>query len=318
MYKISGKMKKIISILVFVTLCLIYGCGDIFVPDLSEKKITVNTPYDGMTTSQSTVTFWWNEVKGADYYNIQIVTPGFLQTQKILADTNVEGNKFYFSLTPGSYQWRIRACNTGGNSSYQTYTLVIDSTQDLSIQTLLLITPTAYDTTNLTSFTFSWNGLYAADNYRFEIWSPAFGNTNVYSGDVSGTSITYTLPEGKYEWGVKAQNSTSSSSYSKRILVVDLTAPGTPTLVSPANYASIAEGYIGFQWTRGTHTVSSVMDSIVVSSDSAMTLPILKGYCSNTTFGDTLNAGTYFWHVRSIDKAGNSSVYSAQRKLIIY
>ncbi|MFH0894965.1 MAG: hypothetical protein V2A54_11080 [Bacteroidota bacterium] len=311
-------MKKIISLLILVSISLIYGCDDIFEPDLSDKTVTINTPYDGMTTSQSTITFWWNEVKGADYYNIQIVSPGFMQTQQILADTNVEGDKFYFSLSPGSYQWRIRACNSGGNSNYQTYTLVIDSTEDLNTQTLLLVSPAANDTTNQTSFTFSWNGLYAADTYRFEIWSPAFGSTNVYSSEISNTSIAYTLPEGKYEWGVRAQNSTSSSPYSKRILVVDLTAPGTPTLVSPLNYASLAEGYIGFQWTRGTHSGSSVRDSIVVCSDSTMTLPVLQAYCSNTTYGDTLNAGTYFWHVRSIDKAGNKSAYSVLRKLTVY
>jgi hypothetical protein len=317
------KRNKIVSLILLISLGSIMfcfqACNEIIETNLEKKHIVLVSPADGTLSVISLQTFWWDELKGADKYNLQIVQPSFANAQQLILDTNVSNNKFEWSLLPGSYQWRVKAFNNSSSTEYVTFSLRIDSTPDISHQIIRLIAPLNLDTTNLQSFVFSWENLYNAEDYRFEIWQPDFTTgTNILSVVVNNCSYTYEIPtEGSFEWGVRGQNSTTNTLYSKRTLYIDKTAPNIPVLLTPHNRDSVNNTYFDFTWSRGTTSGSSIKDSLFIYSDSLMNSPKRLKYLSSAIWSDSLGTGKYFWRVKSFDAAGNSSEYSTLWKVVV-
>lgn len=308
------KVNTTIILVIFIgILTLGTSCRDIVEKDLSKSTVTVNAPKDSLKTTLSTLMFWWEATDGADEYQIQIAKPSFTNIEAFITDTLVNGTKFFFSFTPGKYQWRIRAVNGSSNSPYQTYSITIDSTADISQQTISLLSPSENDTTNQTYFLFSWKTIYNANDYRFEIWSPDFNGNKILSINLEADTIHYTLPEGKYQWGIRGQNATTNTLFSKRSLFIDISAPNTPVLSNP----TVKDSIVNFIWSRGLESGSEISDSLYVYSDTIYYNTITSIKTKLKTYSDTLLKGTYFWQVRSMDAAGNKSNYSSLKKLII-
>lgn len=302
---------------VLLNTLLLFSCDDVIEKDLSNKQLTVISPANNIITSNSTITFWWEILEGAEYYQIQIVKPSFDSIIQLILDTSTTKDKILLSLSPGNYQWRLKAWNNNSHSLISTLSLTIDSTMDLSQQVILLSEPSAFDTTNQNSVSFSWYSLYNADDYRLEIWSPDFNSSNVFSVNTSSNSLIHDLPEGSYEWGVRGQNITSSTIYSKRFIYIDTTAPNDPVLITPADNAILNNGEILFSWSRGITSGSSISDSLYLYTDSTMTNIKLCQLLLSPNYNDSVGIGIYYWRVRSMDAAGNYSNYSNLRKLTI-
>jgi hypothetical protein len=257
-------------------------------------------------------------VGGAEGYNLQIVSPSFSSITRLVLDSNISKNKFTYSLMPGAYQWRVRAYNNSSETDYVTYSITIDSTADITQQTIILVSPSDKDTTNQMSFTFRWDTIYNADDYRFEIWKTNFSETNFLSITLEVDSFNYTLGEGAYEWGVRGQNSTTNTQYSKRTIYIDTTNPNTPVLLTPANNDTISDSLtLFFSWSRGSVTGSSIKDSLYIYTDQSMAIIKRQKFLNSTTYTDSLGIGNYWWRIRSIDAAGNYSNYSVLRKFTV-
>jgi hypothetical protein len=294
------------------------SCEDIIEEDLGNNLVTILSPSDSLHSEISSITFWWEKLEGAEGYNLQIAKPSFLNVSQLCLDTNITSDKFIFSLIPGQYQWRIKAYNGSSCTEYVTYNLSIDSTADLSGQTIILLSPTDKDTTNKTTFTFKWDTLYNADDYRIDICTPDFSGTKVLSIVTESDTFKYPLQEGRYEWGVRGQNSLTNTPFSKRSLYIDITVPNIPSLLTPANNTNMNDSIINFSWSRGVVTGSTIKDSLYIYFDSTMTTIKRAKYLSLTNYTDSLGVGTFFWRVRSIDAAENYSNYSALRKLTLH
>lgn len=305
---------KIRWILVF--LILTTGCEDVLVPDISPHNVILLSPPDSTVSTLVHQNFWWEEVPDANYYNVQIVSPSFSQIIQLLTDTIIYGTKFTYTLLPGSYEWRVKGVNSGYETLYTTNRIIIDSTPDISHQTIRLIIPPDKDTTNQTKMLFDWEGLYNADNYNFQLF---YIDTQVLSQFVTADSVSHILVEGDgaYSWKVRGQNATSNTPYSSRSIYLDTEAPGTPQLVAPVNNANRPDTLISFSWIRPSHSGSSVRDSLVIARDSLFIQPVVNICVAATMYQDSLGKGTFFWRVRSIDKAGNRSEFSETRKLVI-
>lgn len=315
-------MKKL-SYTIIVLLCIFaYSCKDIIEEDLSEQTVIINAPPNNYVTESITQTFWWNKLEGAQKYNLQIVSPSFSSVETLVLDTNVSGDKYTYTLNPGNYEWRIKAYNASSETAYTTYTITIDSTADLSSQQVVLISPVNQLATNSITITFQWYHLYNAVDYRFEIRTPDWNGDLVINPMITEhDTLTLTLAEGFYVWGVQAQNSTSSSPFSSRSLVVDTTSPGIPVLLLPAddaviNDSTLTNSNILFNWQRGTNTGSAIWDSLYVGTDSTFSGGlIISAYLSDTSYTYSFSNGNdYYWKVRSIDDAGNYGGYSVIRK----
>ncbi|MBI2968491.1 MAG: hypothetical protein HYY40_11865 [Bacteroidetes bacterium] len=301
-------------------LLLWFSCTrDFVVPDLENKTVTVIAPPDSFITTTVTLTFWWDEIRDAEKYNIQIVSPSFSSVQYLLVDSNLATNKFTYTLNPGTYGWRIKGFNSASSTAYTTYFLTIDSTSDLSSQVIVLASPANNYTTKNMNITFRWNTLYNASDYRFEIATPDFNGTQVISPVITtADSAQHTFTsEGNYEWRVRGENTSSVTPYTVYSLDIDTARPNAPVLVSPANNTILTDSVVTFYWDRGTVSGSAIQDTLFVYSDSLMATVAIEAYTSNTSFSDTLSAGKYFWRVRSVDAAGNISPYSNLNKVTI-
>jgi len=312
------KNKFIILIVAICIASTYYSCSEFISVNLRKKSLTVLAPSNGTISTNYTITFWWEKLKGADMYELQVVQPDFNNIQKLFLDTVITTNKFSMTFAPGDYQWRVRAMNNSSNTDYVNYWFTIDSSLDLASQTLLLLSPANNVYKNTLTHTFSWSPLSNADNYVFQL----FDSSGVAAGaaqSVITNSVTNTFTsQGVFKWRVFAQNAISSSPYSERTIIVDTAKPSMPIFVSPVKDTSSLNP-IPLVWNISS---SADYSHLLISTDSTFTVINTKDtLIANTTnpltyklFSATI--GTYYyWKVQSIDKAGNVSSYFTKRRI---
>ncbi len=297
---------------------------DIIVKDIEGKTLAVNAPTDNLLTTSNQVTFWWEELDGAEKYNLQIVKPSFASVTKIIADTNLFVTKCNFILQPGVYQWRIRAVNNGGNTEFQTFNLKVDTTSNLSGQLISTILPATNFLTGNRRVDFSWNPLNSASHYQLILLNT--NNGVVKDTLTSNTSYIYTFPStsASYLWKIRALNNSSVSQYNTPLsFTLDLTAPAASTPTAPTGSSTIpavitSTNMLG--WSR-IGSPDARYDSVFVATDSLFTNTFSRTKTYQTSISvnalnnsPTPNSTYYWWRLRSIDSVGNRSVYSSQQK----
>ena len=110
-------MKKKLFIL---SVCIIAtNCSEIIeVEDISSKTVTLIAPTNEAVLNISDLTFSWQTIEEAEAYRIQIATPTFENALQIVKDTTVSTTNFSTTLSTNSYEWRVRAENSGYETSY--------------------------------------------------------------------------------------------------------------------------------------------------------------------------------------------------------
>ena len=304
-----------------IILVLLAGCEALIEQNLTDQEIFIIMPMKDIESSQTVQLFWWEPVTGAEYYNLQVVSPSFDSILRLVIDTNLVKEKHQVLLYPGQFEWRIRAYNYSSSTDYFGGKFSIRNTIDLTDQQVVIKSPGINFITNDTLITFEWYPLNNATDYRFELkygtWEGDYVINPVLTTD---QALTLELHEGDYSWGIQAQNQNSSSIFSIRSFEVDTTRPGIPVLIRPVQYDTLTTTQVRFEWTRSNTTGSDITDSLFVSPDSLFldyvsTLAYLADQTDYTT--ELPQAGNYFWKVRSTDKAGNIGKYSLTRKFTI-
>lgn len=308
------KIQQILFFTILVLSLIVTGCEDFIEKDISKKNLTILAPADGLRTNSLAITFWWEDLDGAEEYKLQLVSPSFASTQQLLLDTVVAINRFDFQLSnPGIFQWRIKAMNNGSETGYQIRSFVIDSTTDLSSQTLSLLNPSDDLFTNNNLNTFEWTNLYNADFYHF-ILSDNSNGTILLDSLMENTLLTLTLYQGNFDWKVRAENSTSNTPYSQRTLNIDTSSPLTPYNLIPVDQDTVSISST-LSWSHSTDIDG---DSLEIYNDSTMADQIEAEYLSSGTFSFS---GTqfqfYYWRLKSYDMAGNESSWTTLRKFYV-
>lgn len=296
------------------------SCSEFQEPQLDREKLEILTPRDSLRTSVATQQFFWYELDDAVEYELQIVSPSFALIDRFILDTVITKNKLFMTLTPGEYQWSVRAFNYSSASPYTVQTLFIDSTINLSTQTLQLISPKDFDTSNQTSQSFNWQKIYNAQDYSFELWTPTETGTLIHQAVIEEDTLRLNnLAEGSYVWKVRAQNQLTNSVFTKRSLLIDTTSPNKPLLLEPDTNAVISDDKIDFKWSRGiVNTGAEIIDSLYISQNSSFASFYRMARTSdNLAVIDSLPFGNYFWRVKSFDAAKNESEFSETRKLTV-
>lgn len=309
-------MKKVYLFISLVAGVLLfnYCTKDIIATDITKKTVNILAPGNGVHTPYNSITFWWDEIKDADNYQLQIVSPSFASVVSLVADTTVTSNKFILVLNPGTYEWRVRASNNAGSTAYSTRSFVIDTTNDMTNITIALLSPTDSTYSNNPSQTFTWASVTNATQYKIDVLNSTGGTLT--SSVTTGTSFAYTFSqEGTYTWKVRAENQFTNSAYSSRVFLIDQTVPLAPVLVLPANSATLTLND-SLKWNTGS---GGYFDSLLVASDSTYASVLVRQKMTGTIYQVTPGAGfisgtNYFWKASTTDKAGNTSVYSVSRK----
>jgi hypothetical protein len=119
-------MSNRLIIVLLLVVPLLTACDDIFLKDISNKKVSVVCPVDDYTTSSSQkVLFWWDGMEGADEYELQIVTPDFQNIQQLKVEELLDTVRYSVTLPAGNYQWRIRGLNNSYASEFVTRSLTV-------------------------------------------------------------------------------------------------------------------------------------------------------------------------------------------------
>jgi hypothetical protein len=302
-------MKKEILYSVLFVMIIFTSCKDIIVMDISDEKVVLLSPYDHLESYSSTQTFWWEYVEDAEKYQLQVVSPDFVQTETLVLDTLITKDQFLYNLIPGKYQWRVRALNSVYSTDFTIFSLQIDSTQDLTSETIILRTPLQNDTTNKQILTFSWDKLYNADTFNVVLLFEGSPSIDTLTAENS-ISISLIDGQGAYVWKVNASNEISRTEYSERQFYLDTSAPLKRTLISPVDQSVIQDSITQCVWNIPSRDGSSEYDSLYVYSDSTITSIVFSAKVVTGQTEVELNPGKYFWGVRGVDKAGNRGVFS--------
>lgn len=315
-------MKKIVRniFLFLLTSITIIACDDFVEKDIENETVNLLAPGNNLTTVQLTHTFWWDWLEGVEVYNMQVVEGTFGSVTSFVLDTTVSKNKFDLTLYPGSFQWRVRGENNGGKTDYTTFSLVIDSTLNISSLQVVLSSPTDNFITNNDNITFVWNSLLNADDYLVEVHQNTWTGSAVFGPQIAtSTTLSTTLPEGVLVWGIQARNSTSNSStaFSTRTITIDTTSPNQVSLVLPLDNAVLSDVFNTYSWTQGANTGTVLTDDIYFYSDAGATTLLKTAQAVGTSYQDSLGVGTYYWRVQSTDAASNIGPFSSIRKVVI-
>ena len=294
-------------------LYMFVGCDDIIEPDLTNKEVFLTAPGDSIRTKFSTQTFMWEPVKGALSYRLRIVRPSFNHIEQITLDSAVTATRFTVNLVPGAYEWGVSAQNGSSATAFFIRTLQIDSTSDLRSQKVTLSTPVNGFATNANNVRFGWGLLYNATSYYIEL-RPSNGSSPIFSKTTTNDTVNISnIPEGSYVWAVKASNQNTSTDFSTQTILIDLTAPGSPTLSSPGNRTTISVWPVLLSWKR-IETGAKFYDSVYVAIDTLFTHKILSQRVDTTFLSVTFTQDTtYFWKVKTIDAAGNVSGFDVRK-----
>lgn len=294
---------------ILVMLVSAFGCTDIIEQDISKATVTVITPTNGLNSTSAQILIKWEETKGAESYNLQIVKPSFASLKQFLLDTNVKSTSFIYSFSSGTYQLRIRAQNNGSRGDYTYVSFSVDSTLTFSDQYVIKRFP--LDTlTNVSKQLFKWDPVQDARDYRLEVIQTDGTNKYVYASIPSDT-ITLTLADGIYACKLRAQNDQGTTPYINFNLRVDTQIPGASTLETPGSNVVVTSP-VQFTWTRPANTGSAIRDTLFITKDSTFATTLFKkgSSVSSYTLKDSLSLGKYYWRVRSYDAAGNTGTYS--------
>lgn len=310
-----------------LTIFAVASCDDIFEQDIAAKTVKLISPADSAAITGSLQTFRWEPVPGASQYRIQIATPTFEASTGFALDSLTSRTEFTTALIPGAYQWRVQALNSAFTTPFTTRNVRVDSTGSLSGQQMALRAPANNSYTNRTAVTFEWHSLAAAQRYLVTLApSPrsaaaTFDTLVVANGAIGTLRLNLPVRSQLYRWKVAALNTTSLRESPTYTLTVDVTPPTAPALVGPNDGGFFTALPITLAWTRtGTDVLA---DSVFLYQANQTTLvsayPRLasSGSFTLTAAGNLLAPGTYFWAVRSIDRAGNVSPLTIRRSFIL-
>lgn len=303
------------------------GCDDLIEPEITNKQVLLLTPVDSATSTSALQTFRWEPLAGARQYRIQIAAPSFERPATFFLDSTTSRTFFATSLLPGTYRWRVQALNAGYATAYSTQGFRVDSTGSLASQGIELRQPANNSVTSNVLVRFAWTPLPAAQRYLLSLTPSPRSLTATGSFDTllatPAATVQLRLPARSqvYRWRLTALNATSTREAGPQTFELDLTPPGVPGLATPLEGAFFTALPLTLTWTRSGADVA--VDSLFLYRADQTTLvssfPRLSAAASFTVpaANSFLPAGTYFWAVRSVDRAGNASALTPKRSFIL-
>jgi hypothetical protein len=222
-----------------------------------------------------------------------------------------------------------------------------DFEQNIPLAAPTNLTPANNTYTNNPDFSMTWSTVEGAAGYQYRTSNTMNGSDlgpiiycdgsvaasdgcngaayHLVPGNFTTTDSTVTrgnsgTPEGDYYWQVRAidadGNPGSWSVINK--VTVDTTAPGVPTLQTPANGALINYNTFWFNWSDVTGAVSyefQASQSSATDLQGSLTSGVWHGDASGNEPVDSQAwssgaSGTWYWQVRAVDAAGNKGAWT--------
>lgn len=285
---------------------LIYSCEEIFfIDDISKATIGLIAPTDNTIFDTQQINLNWTPIEGAEEYQLQIARPSFLNAGQIVIDTILSNTTFNVELSPGEYQWRAKGINSAYTTSYSTNSFSIITLNPNDV--LKLTNPENNLISNDLKQHLSWEAVSYANTYRLQLWKPNTSGEKVQDVLVKSTDTIISFNEGTYIWQVRAENENYNTNYSSRSVLIDVTVPNTPQLLTPTNLDKTINRIVQFSWQRENKEGSAELDSLFIYSNEELTQIVHKEKVLGKQLTLELNPNSYYWVVKSYDVAGNES-----------
>lgn len=280
----------------------------------------LTSPSNGATGVSLTAGLDWEDVKGADSYELQVAdNAGF--TDPVISATGLTSSGY--SVPSGTlsnnteYFWRVRATNAGGTSAFSSafsFTTIIGAPG-----IPVLLTPADGSTGISLTPTLDWEDAANAESYNVQLANePSFSIMIIDESGVKGS--TFNVPSGvlsnsaTFYWRVSTTNSGGTSDFSSAFSFTTIAAaPSVPVLVSPINNATGQPLTLSLDWDDAANAETYQLQ---VSTDSAFSTTVIDTIdltASSFSVGAGIldNMTTYYWRVSAENKAGNSGYSSA-------
>ncbi|MEQ5791612.1 hypothetical protein J4E06_11155 [Muricauda sp. NFXS6] len=161
-------MKTRIIVIALIVSFGLLSCEDILeVPDISEQTVNLLAPSNGTVLEDNAVNLNWEGVEEATGYNVQVASPSFDNAAQILLDSIIEVDTLGYlptqvrqSLFNGTYEWRVRAFNSGFETLYSSNSFQVNGDEDLDLtppNTPQLLSPDNGSDSSNTEVEFTWN-----------------------------------------------------------------------------------------------------------------------------------------------------------------
>lgn len=298
-------------------------------------------PANGSQITNTTPTLDWTDVTDPSgvTYTVQVsVDENF--GSYVVNQANLTSSQFTVT-TPLNYNtvyyWRVKAVDGAGNesswSNIFSFTVVQTGGDTTPPPTPQLSSPLDGTQTTNRRPTLAWNAVSDPSGVSYSLQVAKDNNFVTLVVDETGLSQTqYTFTTDlevltTYYWRVKAVdgagNQSAWSSAWRIIIVVtggDTTPPDTPTLLSPPNDSQTYNRQPTFDWTDVTDPsgVSYTLQVSLYPTFSLLTVNQQGITQSQYTLTVLLNPeATYYWRVKAVDGAGNSSNWSSVWSIII-
>jgi hypothetical protein len=217
------------------------------------------------------------------------------------------------------------------------YEQVAPDTTPPSVPTLISPANNSFEQTN--EFDFTWNASTddqpGAITYEFQsTQNPAQAGGVLTTGLWSSGTLTSPMihssgaGDGTWYWQVRAKDAAGNYSAWSQIWTVtlDTSAPAAPTLLTPADGVTLTTTtWTSADWTDVSDPSSPVTyiyessNSSATNPDGSFVSPVYTSVPLATSMIPTTGtpAGTYYWHARAIDGAGNAGPWATAFKAIV-
>lgn len=265
-------------------------------------------PTDGSEMCDTTPMFDWSSVSWTSSYQIEVDDDpnfGSPEVNVTISDSEYTPGT---ALPPGTYHWRVRACNDCGCSTWTSaWDLAVRPTPDAPFHT----SPSDGSTTGDSTPSLTWHYVVDAVEYRIQIDDDAgFGSPDP---DQTTANTTFSpgspLANGTYHWRVQASNSVCWGPWSDAWqLSVDTncdTVP-KPDPVSPPVGSETCDTTPTFEWSivsGASHYQFQLDDDFQFPAPIVDTTTIGTSYSIETE----LDYRSYYWRVRGCNACGCGS-----------
>ncbi len=256
--------------------------------------------------TDTALTFAWKALTGAASYQLQVSDSSHFNSTLIdssgIEDAILDLSGFDIAST---YFWRVRAMDTNGSSEWSTVGQFM--TRGSSPLVPVIVSPADSASDQPRNITYTWRPSVGAASYELR-----FSDQEDLSVSLDSTGITDTLltihslaQNTRYYWQLRAVNTYGSSEWTAlHTFTTGLDLPATPVLITPEE-EDITELSVRFAWNGVANTESyqfqlAETDSFkVLLVDSSLTVLTIE-------VDDLTEQTTYYWRVRSYNRAGNS------------
>ena len=296
-----------------------------FTTDLTAPPTPVLlTPSDaGLVTATSPALDWADSVDPSGIQNYQVYvdadaafTAPYEWSGTPAASTTATG-----ALASGTHYWRVSAWDLAGNlSGWSTVRSFVVDTTPPGVPTL--VSPANGAAVGTSTPTLDWTDSADANgiqNYDVQVdLDSAFSAPQEWTGTVvPSTAVSGALPTLVHYWRVRARdNAGNVSGWSgSRSFTIDTTAPAVPTLLTPSDGALSNTPTPTLDWSDSSDASGIQGYEVQVDADAGFSAPLewSGAPVPSTVVSGALAEGAHFWRVRALDRAGNSSAWTAAR-----